>query len=75
VVFDEQPDNLSDSVKQSLRSRPVIDIDDDEGDESPRLDTRLGSSGREKPESGDALSSLWPLAEQSGTSLEMICIR
>lgn len=33
VVFEELPDNLSDSVKQSLQSQSVIDIDDDEADE------------------------------------------
>jgi hypothetical protein len=33
VVFEELPESFSDSVRRSIQSRPVIDIDDDEGDE------------------------------------------
>ena len=33
VVFEELPESISHSARRSIQSRPVIDIDDDEGDE------------------------------------------
>ncbi len=33
VVFEELPESFSDSARRSIQSRPLIDIDDDGGDE------------------------------------------